>query len=239
MKAMLIVLVMLILVGTARAAVTNESEAGIASANGNTKTQSLNFKQANTYVWRDNTLGFKGRYLNAKADGVETARYLEGNLRYERRLANHFNMYVGELYQQDRFAGYQNRYSSDIGGKYFYIQSETTKFFSELGYRYMKEEHYKINGNRPSDISNSMGRFYTEWETKWNESFTTKWWGEYIPNFTDPKDWLANSELSVSAMLTQVFSLKTGILMRYDHSPATGIAYKTDTLFTTALVAKF
>jgi hypothetical protein len=43
----------------------------------------------------------------------------------------------------------------------------------------------------------------------------------------------------MSAVMNAVFSLKTGILVRYDHLPAPGVAYKTDTLFTTAIVAKF
>ena len=83
------------------------------------------------------------------------------------------------------------------------------------------------------------GRAYSEWEMKWNSNFTSNYWIEYLPNISDYNDWQLNTELSISAMASNIFSLKTSVLVRYDHFPAPGILYKTDTLFTTALVAKF
>ena len=216
------------------AQLTNESELGIASANGNTKTQTYSFKQINDYKWRNNVFSYKGRYLNAKSNGEETARYFMSGIRYENQVSSRFGLFVGEILEKDKFAGIENRYITDIGGKYRFIETEMTKFFSELGYRYMHEDRID-----ETSAFNNFGRLYTEWEHKWNESFSTKYWVEYLPNFTEHKDWLFNTELSISAMLNQVFSLKTGVLLRYDHFPAPGIEYKTDTLFSTALVAKF
>jgi putative salt-induced outer membrane protein YdiY len=212
----------------------NESELGVASANGNTKTQSISLKQANDYKWNLNIFSAKVRYLNAKANGVETARYIMGGGRYERQVSNHFGLFLGESLEKDKFAGIDNRYITDFGGNYRFIESEMTKFFTELGYRYMHEARI----DKTNAFSN-YGRSYTEWEHKWNQSFSTKIWAEYLPNITDLKDWQFNSELSLMAMLNSVLSLKTGILLRYDHLPAPGILYKTDTLFSTALVAKF
>lgn len=218
----------------AHAQLTNESEAGIASANGNTKTQTYTVKQLNTYSWDKNVATFRSRYLNAKANGVESARYFMGGLRYERELSNHFGLFVGETFEKDKFAGIDKRLITDAGGRYRFIESETTKLFSELGYRYMHEERLD-----DTFAFSNYGRAYSEWEHKWNTNFSTKYWAEYLPNISDNKDWQFNSELSMSAVLNSIFSLKSGILLRYDHFPAPGIQYKTDTLFTTALVAKF
>ena len=218
----------------AHAQLTNESELGIASANGNTKTQTFNAKQTNDYKWDKNVLGLRSRYLNAKANGVETARFLMGGLRYEKQLSNHFSLFIGETFEKDKFAGIDKRYITDLGGKYRFIESETTKLFSELGYRYMHEE--RLDG---TFAFSNYARFYSELEHKWNENFSTKYWAEILPNISEPKDWQFNTELSLMAVLSSVFSVKSGILLRYDHAPAPGIIYKTDTLFTTALVAKF
>lgn len=219
---------------TAYAQLTNESELGIASANGNTRTQTFAVKQTNDYKWRNNVFSYRGRYLNAKANGVETARYFMSGLRYENQVSSRFGLFIGETLEKDKFAGIENRYITDAGGKYRFIETEMTKFFSELGYRYMHEDRL----DETSAFSN-YGRVYTEWEHKWNESFSTKYWAEYLPNFTENKDWLFNTELSLTSMLNEIFSLKTSMLLRYDHFPAPGIPYKTDTLFSTALVAKF
>lgn len=233
MKSMLI-FAFLFVSGFAHAQLTNESELGIASANGNTRTQTFNAKQINDYKWANNLASYKGRYLNAKANSVETARYFMSGLRYENQLSGHFGIFLGETFEKDKFAGIEERLITDLGGRYRFIESETTKWFAELGYRYMDEERLD-----DTTAFSSYGRIYSEWEHKWNTSFSTKYWAEYLPNFSDPKDWQFNTEFSLSAALNEIFSLKTGILLRYDHAPAPGVIYKTDTLFTTALVAKF
>ena len=216
------------------AQLTNESELGIASANGNTRTQTYTAKQLNDYKWDKNVLSFKSRYLNARASGVETARYLMLGLRYEKEVSSRFGIFLGETFEKDKFANIDQRRITDLGGKYRFIDTEMTKLFSELGYRYMHEQ--RLDDSR---AHSNYGRLYSEWEHKWNPGFSNRYWAEYLPNLSEPKDWQFNTEFSLSAMMNEIFSLKTGILVRYDHAPAPGIKYKTDTLFTTALVAKF
>lgn len=216
------------------AQLTNESEVGVAAANGNTKTQTYTIKQLNDYKWETNILAFKGRYLNAKANGVETARYIMGSLRYEKIVSSRFSFFTGETLEKDKFVNIDKRLVFDLGGKYRFIDTEISKWFSELGYRYMSEERLD-----ETYAYSNYARIYTEWEQKWNASFSTKYWAEYLPNITDNKDWQFNTEFSLAAMLNSIFSMKTGILVRYDHFPAPGILNKTDTLFSTALVAKF
>lgn len=224
----------LLLSFSVQAQLKNESEAGLAAANGNTKSQTYNLKHFNSYTFDKNLLSLRARYLNAKANGVETARIFSVGLRYERELTEKVSLFVGETYEFDLFAGIKHRYISDAGGKYSYIKSEKTKLFSELGYRFMQEDRFD-----GSQTSSHYARFYNEWEHKWNDNFSSRYWLEYLPNFSEPKDYQLNTEASISAMLSEIFSLKTGMLLRYDHAPAPGVLYKTDTLFTTALVAKF
>jgi len=231
---LLIILSMLLISTFTRAQLSNESEAGLTSANGNTKTQSYTIKQINDYKWNMNVMSFKFRYLNAKANGVETARYLMSGLRYERQLKNQFGLFLGESFESDKFVNVEKRLINDAGGKYRFIETEMTKLFTEMGYRYMHENRFD-----GSNAFSSYGRLYAEWEEKWNSNFSTKYWAEYLPNISESKDWQFNTELSISVVMNHTFSLKSGILVRHDQLPATGILFKTDTLFTTALVAKF
>ena len=50
----IILLLMILMSNLAQAELSNESELGIASANGNTKTQTYNLKQSNDYKWNLN-----------------------------------------------------------------------------------------------------------------------------------------------------------------------------------------
>lgn len=218
----------------AEAQLSNESELGIASANGNTKTQTYNLKQWNDYKWNMNVASFRSRYLNSKANNNETARYFMSGLKYERQLTSYLGWFAGETFEKDKFANIDKRLITDLGGKYRFIESESDKVLTEIGYRYMNE-------NRIDDTNaySQYVRIYGEWESKWNTNFGTKYWVEYLPNITENKDWQFNTELSISAVITSLFNLKSGILVRYDHSPAKNVLYDTDTLFTTSLVAKF
>ena len=214
--------------------ITNESELGVAVASGNTKSKTINAKQANAYKFDSNTLKFDARFLNTFANDVESARYLFGGLKYERELNDKFSLYVAEGFESDKFAGYHLRHLNDVGVKYNIIKEEMFYWFAEAGYRYTIE---KFN-NGTHDYKNSL-RAYTELEKKWNPSVSTKYFVEYVPNLKESKDYQINTELSVSAALTSIFSIKSAYLLRYDHLPAATATTKTDTLLTTALVAKF
>lgn len=213
---------------------TNESEAGIAVASGNTKSKNYNVKQANAYKFDDNVLKFDARYLNSYSNNDESARYIFGGLRYERILNERFSLFVAQGFESDKFAGYYLRQLTDIGAKYNIIKEEMFYWLAEAGYRYTNE---KLN-NGSHDYKNSL-RAYTELEKKWNPSVSTKYFLEYVPNMKEGEDYQINTELSVSASLTSVFSIKSAYLLRYDHLPAATATTKTDTLLTTALVAKF
>lgn len=213
---------------------TNESEAGIAVASGNTKSKTYNVKQENSYKFDANVLKFKARFLNTFSNDVESARYILGSLRYERELNERFSLFVEEGLESDKFAGYYLRHNNDIGGKYNIYKVENFYWFVEAGYRYVNE---KLNND--SHIYKNSLRAYTETEKKWTETVSTKYFLEYLPNLKESKDYQINTELSVSAALSTMFSIKTAYLLRYDHLPAPGTSTKTDTLLTTALVAKF
>lgn len=230
----ILALLFVLLSFAAKAQLSNESELGIATVNGNTKTKTYNARQLNDYKWNSNIMSFKSRYLNAKANGKETARYFLGGLRYERQFANHFGVFIGEAIEKDKFAGIDKRLITDTGAKYRFIDTEKTKLFSELGYRYMHEQR-----TDETFAFSHYGRVYSEWDHKWNANFSNKYWAEYLPNITENKDWQLNTEFSLLAVLNSIFSMKSAVLLRHDNAPAPGIFYKTDTLFTTALVAKF
>lgn len=212
----------------------NESEAGIVITSGNTRTQSLNFKQTDSYGWQSNVLTFKGNFLRTTTSGTENARYWTLGLRYDRVLSEHFNVYVGQAVESNLFAGYLQRYNTDLGGKYYFEKSEGFEWSAELGYRYTLEN--RLSGPNPRD---HYVRGYTEAMRAWNQSVSTKLWVELLPNLTRSSDYQINTELSVSAALTEIFSVKSAYLVRFDHEPAPGALEKVDTLFTTSLVAKF
>lgn len=212
----------------------HESEVSLISVDGNTTSESYSAKQKTQYTFLDaNTLALTARYLNTRANGVETARSWDAAARYERAFSEFQSGYVGHGAESDVYNGYIQRDNTDIGAKHFFSKSDATTFFAELGYRYTKQ--LSTIGGVSYD---NYGRLYTELAQKQNEAVSYKFWIEYLPNFTHNDAYLLNAEPSINVMLTKVFSLKTAYLVKYRNEIAPGEKHA-DTTFTTSVVAKF
>jgi len=212
----------------------NDSGAGIVLTTGNSPTQSLNFSQLNTYEWERNSLAFNGKYLNNSANGVRTALRWNLGFRYDREISkDQFRLFAAQGVESDIFAGYLQRYNTDLGTKYFIFKTDAFEWSSELGYR------YSIENRNAGEVRLSFGRAYTEAVRKFNASVSMKATVEFLQNFTETSDRQLNTELSVNAALNEIFSIKTAYLIRYRSFLPPPATQTTDTQFTTSLVAKF
>jgi putative salt-induced outer membrane protein len=204
---------------------------------GNSDTNTFSLKDQNKYrFWGRNELRFDARYLSSIASSVETARNWGLGLRYGRDTSERLTFFLAETIDGNVFSGYLQRYNTDVGLKYKLLTAADggLDWFAEAGYRLVLEN--PTSGTKPTTHA---ARLYTEAIKSLSESVSAKFWVEYIPNFSTPADWLLNTELSASVLLSQVFSLKLGYLVKYDAQLNTGVTKNVDTTFTTALVAKF
>lgn len=213
--------------------VSSEAELGFVKTTGNTSVSALNTKDQTKLKNGENVYSFNGGYLYSKSNGVNSAKSWNLGLKYERVLNDSFSIFLAQKVEGDKFQFIKQRYSTDLGGKYYFKKEEKMNWFAELGYRYTRENQVTLSRTL------HYARAYTESEKKWNESVSSKVAIEYLPNFTVWSDYQLNTEVSLSSVLTSVFSVKFGYLTKYDHLPAVGITKKTDSTFTTNLVAKF
>ncbi len=231
----MIALIALLLTCPAQAEVKTDAEAGVVITNGNSQTQSYSVKDKNSLVLGPSSYVFSGSYLKSRNGGVLSAESWMLGLRFEQALDEKLSVFAAQNVEGDEFAGYRQRYNSDLGGKYnFYKLEKDLLWFAELGYRYTRE-----NTTANATLKQHKARLYSEAEKFFNESVSSKLWVEYLPNFTVSQAWQLNSELSMSAAMSAIFALKSGILVRYNHLPSKASAQKADTTFTTALTAKF
>lgn len=211
----------------------SESEAGAVVVSGNSSSESYSVKSNNTYTVDKDVYKAFGRYLRTTANGTESARSWEAGVRYERALSDYFSLFLGHKAESDVYSGYIQRDSEDLGGKYFITKSDELTWIAELGYRYSST--YQTTGTTSYD---SYGRLYTEIKKTYSEAIQLRFWAEYLPNLSKSEAYLANTEASLSVMLSEVFSLKLAYLMQYQNmAPAGG--KRVDTTYTTSLVAKF
>lgn len=214
---------------------THESEMSILNTGGNTNVQTYLLRSKNQLIARRNTYRFGGHYAYGEANEVVSVRDWDANGQYERMVTRSTAVLLGEFIEGYRFRNIKARYNSDIGLKYHFIRSDLQNLFGEIGYRYSVEDRYSPNEN----LYESKIRAYSEYNRKVTETFQWRMWGEYIPNFTDEQRYLINFELSGTAILSSIFSLKVAYRGFYDDRPASpGLKYY-DYQYTTSLVSKF
>jgi putative salt-induced outer membrane protein len=212
----------------------NESELSAVIVSGNTDSQSTSFKQKTSYTFEQNTLVAKGRYLSTLTSGTTTARAWDASGRYERALSNYWSVYTGYGSESDIFAGYVQRDSFDLGGKYFFIKKENQEFIGEAGYR---NTHTYLTP--PAHKYENFGRLFSQYTQKLSKTSDAKLWLEYLPNFTNSDAYLFNAEPSLSAALSTMFSVKMSYLLKYQGVVPAGFTEHLDTTYSTALVANW
>lgn len=230
-----IVLFMMLVSASAFAQLTNETEVSIIQTGGNSEVQTNNAKTTNAYKWNLNSLTFGGHYTYGETKEQVSARNWDVSTRLERELSNKVSLVGGEIIEGNRFTNIKARYNSDLGGKYFHIKTDSKKFFTELSFRYTIEDRYEPLPN----TYDNKARFYNEFDHKFSETVQYKFWLEYVPNFTDGKDYLVNGEASLTSILNSTFSLKVAYKGMYDNKPAFAGLKMYDYMTTTSLVAKF
>lgn len=212
----------------------NESELSAVLVSGNTESQSTSFKQNTSYTFSLNTIVAKGRYLSTQTSGTTTANAWDVNGRYERALSTYWSIFTSYGAEADRFAGYVQRDSWDLGGKYFFIKKENSELIGEAGYRnthtYLTTQQHKYE---------NFGRLYSQYTRKFSKTSEGKLWVEYLPNFTNSDAYLFNAEPSVSAALSSIFSVKMSYLLKYQGVVPAGFTEHLDTTYSTALVANW
>ncbi len=211
----------------------NESSAGVVLATGNTETTTLNLAQATLNEFDHNVIKLTAGYLYQKSGEILSAKSWNLGLRYDRNLSERQSLFLAQTVEGDQFKGINQRYSTDVGTKYLFVKDDTLNWLGEVGYRYTKEN--AILQSR----SLHYARVYTEVEKKWNAAVSTKYWLEILPNFTESSDWQANTELSLSAVMTSIFSIKSAYLIKFDHVVNAPGLKQADKVLTTSLVAKF
>ncbi len=226
----------------------DETELGIAAVSGNTNTSTYTFKELAIYDWNLNVIKGTFRYINTQNGGTDTVRNWDGGFRYERVLSPIFNIFAAYTLDSDIFGGYVQKNNIDLGGKYYLDKSEDFNIFFEAGLRNVNT-HYP--SATQSDSANNAARVYGEINGGVSKTATYRFWAEYVQSissnlagnagYSTGQDYLFNAEPSVMVMLSQIFSLKVAYLFKYvNYLPPTSTALiHLDTIFTTALVAKF
>jgi putative salt-induced outer membrane protein len=211
---------------------SSESELGLSLISGNTDSNRISLRNQTSYRWEEETLQAQGRYLKSEANDVENAQNWALGARYERRLVPRLGLFLGQSLEADRFAGFRQRYATDLGLRHTHWRSPRSSAASELGYRYQVEHRVT-----EQTVIGHILRAYFEMASRLNANWTGLFSIEALPDVKNGEDWMTNVDLAVQSGITSRLALKTSYSFRYDNRPAG--PERIDRVLTTSLVAKF
>lgn len=212
----------------------NQSELGLVSITGNAQSSTYHAKEQLSYERSSFLYSLKASYLRGKADEVENSRNWMVAPKFEWTATPVLSLFVAETIEGNKYAGFDTRYNSDAGLKYYVLKTDRTTLSAEAGYRFIVED--KTGGAENLDAH--AARTYAEWVQQWSAQVSTQYFIEYIPNFTRSNDWQVKSEVALLVKMSNILSLKSSYNLDYDHDPRPAPG-KTNTTFTTSLVATF
>lgn len=210
-----------------------EAEAGAIMVTGNSNSENYAAKAKASYKQDKNIYSANGQYIRTEANDVESTRNWNGGVRYDREITDYLGVFASQKIESDVYAGYVQRDSTDLGLKYWLTKADTFNWTVEAGYRYSKMQDVGVGVSYEQ-----MVRLYTEVNKSFDKAFSFKYWIEYLPNMTNPDNYLVNTEASINVMLNSIFSLKLAYLLQYQNEPPPAGEYDTTTT-TLNLVAKF
>ncbi|MEX1100027.1 MAG: DUF481 domain-containing protein [Bacteriovoracaceae bacterium] len=225
---------------------SHKSEAAIVSAGGNSRMETYNGKMENRYDLGKRIYVVSGHYTLGLSDQgaeggdmVESARNWDAKFKYEQELSKKINAFAALQFEGDEFSGYEQRENHDIGAKRIFLDNDKKRFYLEAGYRYTEEVRVEADDNGQDTFYFHKGTLTLEYARKPGRNFTYSFWIQYVPNFTEPKDYLINFEPSFSLMINEIFSMKLGYKANYDNQPNIEGNKYLDYQYTTSLVAEF
>jgi putative salt-induced outer membrane protein len=217
----------------------NNAEASLLLTTGNSEVTTVGLGLASIYRPNPWTARAKANFLTSRAAGVRTAESFELGLRGERKFWDDLAFFLSVLYLKNEFSGFRDRYGFEGGFSYPFIKDIAHSLSGELAFGAFQEN--LITGPGGSSLGGRViATTRVGLEYKWKFSKTAELANvfSFIDDLKNTADWRLSNAISVTASLTDLFSLKVGFKVDYLHQPVSG-KRSTDTATTVALVAKF
>ncbi len=172
-----------------------------------------------------------------------TVRNTQGRVRYDRFLSEKWALFVQQSARRDRFQGLDLRLNFDPGVAYYLLMQEKQHLNFELGY----DLQYDMRSQEAIDEAAANGesveghevrhaaRLFAGYHNSLNEHVRFETGVEYLQAFAQTQNFRVNWVSSLTATVSDSFSLATGFTLRYDNNPLPDVE-PLDTITTVSLV---
>lgn len=208
------------------------AEFAAVTTTGNTSTRSLGLSGELIFRPPKWVYSTKGGFVQNTVDDALAARSFFVTFRGSRELTKTISAFGQAAYLKDRFSGIVNRTAVEGGISANWEKGRQS--FSVDGTAGYAHEQRVI----PPDLSNGVVGAGAHYKVKISETSDFTEDLRYTQSLATGADYRLNNLMALTAKLNTLFSLKISNVIRFVNSPVPGFK-KTDTVTSTALVAKF
>lgn len=185
--------------------------------------------------------GNYGRAAPGPGEDMQTSvENLQGRIRYDRFLSDHWSVFLAQTARKDRFQGLDLRLNFDPGVAYYVFDVEKHRLWGELGYDYqydIRDGAAIAAAMEPLSKTDSQhsARAFAGYENNLNDVLRFSTGLEYLQSVSESENWRLSWDVGLSSSISTAFSLATTFSLRYDHNPLPGVE-NTDTVTALNLV---
>ena len=210
-----------------------KAELSLVATGGNTDTQSLGLGASVVFRPGKWTTEARTAFIRSETNDIQTAKSLVADLRESRALTTRVEVFGRYGYLADEFAGIDHRSTIDGGLGYKALLGPVHTLRLDAGLGYSSEN--RLVGEDQSFALANFGTAY-KWQISKTADLTDS--AIFTASLDDGDAWRFGNGFALTALLSQVFSLKLSHDVKVNNSPVAGFE-KTDRLTSVALVAKF
>lgn len=213
----------------------DQAELSVVNTSGNTDTLTLSLKNTLLYDFSQKYTGsWKVLALYGEQNNQKNAERYSTDLRLDNFFPSGAYFYLLGRWSQDKFAGFDNRYSLGPGIGQKFIDGPKHYLRVEIGCNYTREDY--TDEETDSFIEGRSSAWYDYFisdDSKLSQTI------EYLHDFEDHANFKIATETAVTAALNKLVAIKLAYEIRYQNRPAQDRFKKTDTVFSGSLVVSY
>ncbi len=180
-------------------------------------------------------------FFYGEADNKVNANFWNGGLRGERKIVPRVGAFVITRFDRNELQGISSRYEEGAGIDVLAVDSPNNKLNLTAGASMFQQtltpgSSSAFKGNYPA------ARLGADFKHKFSDKAFFQQTAEFLPNLSDTKAYLMNTESALVAPLIENLGLKVGYVVRYNAQPPVrnNLALKkTDTFFSSGITYSF
>lgn len=214
---------------------------GFAQNRGNANSVTTNLTNKLKYRMRGWAVTQDLAFFYGEADDKVNANFWNGGLRGDRRLTSRLGAFVVNRFDRNVLQGIASRFEEGLGLDYKVVDTERDKLLVALGASAFQQ---RLTSGSTSQFRRYFpaARTALEYRHQFSPIAYFQQNAEYLPNLSDGKAYLVNTESAIVSPLIKRLAIKISYVVRYNAQPPIrdSVSLKrTDTFFASGLTYTF